>query len=546
MRQETTDYLALLPDDEEATLARVLEQRAAAHPSHPFLRQGDATWTYEQLNRQANRLARSLVARGLAPGDPVVVMMLGCPALIVTWFALAKAGAVEVPVNTAYKGEMLAHLLRTARPKLVIADPAFVPQLREALPEIGGAVPLLVNGDSADGSDATLAVAAEGQADGNLDLPLRGRDPSCVIFTSGTTGPSKGVVISHRHQLSFGAFFAEINALRPSDVAYNYLPFFHIAAKFLTLGPMLVNARMALEPAFSLSRFWPDVRRYGATICVAVGGLCYMLRGQPPQPDDADNTLRAIYAVPVPAEFQAEFERRFGLTLIEGYGSTESNLVAYSRQGQTPPGSCGRPSPHFEITIQDESGRLLPAGQSGEICVRNRVPDTFLSGYLGLPEKTLELTRDLWLHTGDRGYLDADGFLYFQDRLKDAIRRRGENISSFEVERLINKHPAVAESAVVALPSELGEDEVKAVVVLKAGQIVAPLELLEFCVATMPYFMVPRFIAFRQALPRTPTQKVQKHELRKEGRTPDLWDRETAGFTVGREGLRARKRDATG
>ncbi len=546
MQQAVTDYLSLLPADDEATLGRVLESRAAALPGHPFLRQGDASWTYDELNRDANRLAHGLVARGLRPGDPVLVMMAGSQPLLVAWFALAKAGAIEVPVNTAYKGEMLVHLLRTARPRMVLADPAYLPQLLEVLPQVGGVDLLLVNDAAAGAAQATLAAVMTGQPDSNLGLPISGRDPSCVIFTSGTTGPSKGVVISHRHQLSFGVFFAEINRLQPADVAYNYLPFFHIAAKFLTLGPMAVNARMALEPVFSLSRFWPDVRRYGATLCVAVGGLCYMLRGQPPQPDDADNTLRAIYAVPVPAEFRAEFEARFGLELIEGYGSTESNLVAYSRPGETPPGSCGRPSPHFEVAILDEAGRRLPAGQPGEICLRNREPDTFLSGYLGLPEKTLELLRDLWLHSGDRGYLDDRGFLYFQDRLKDAIRRRGENISSFEVERLINRHPAVAESAVVALPSELGEDEVKAVVVLRPGHSLAPLDLLAFCAATMPYFMTPRFIAFRQALPRTPTQKVQKHELRREGRTPDLWDREAAGYTVGRDGLRHQAARAAG
>lgn len=533
------DYLGLLPFGEEASLGRFLEVRAAAQPDHPFLRQGDETWTYAALNGAANRLARGLAARGLKPGDRVVVMMLGGQPLIVTWFALAKAGAVEVPINTAYKGEMLAHLLRTAQPRFVIADPAFLPQLQEVLSAVQHPVTVIVNGAPPAG-EPTLAGLAEGQANGNLEVAVSGRDPSCVIFTSGTTGPSKGVVISHRHQLSFGIFFAEINRLTADDVGYNYLPFFHIAAKFLTLGPMAVNARMALEPSFSLSRFWPDVRRYGATICVGVGGLCYMLRGQAPRPDDAENTLRAIYAVPVPAEFQAEFEARFGLQLIEGYGSTESNLIAFSRHGETPAGSCGRPSPHFEIAIKDEQGRRLPAGQSGEICARNREADTFLAGYLGLPEKSLELQRDLWLHTGDRGYLDEQGFLYFQDRLKDAIRRRGENISSFEVERLINNHPAVAESAVVAVPSELGEDEVKAVVVLKAGQRLAPLELLRFCAETMPYFMTPRYIAFREALPRTPTQKVQKVELRREGITADLWDRETAGWTVGRDGLRPR------
>ena len=535
------NYLDLFPS-KSSTVHAVLEQRAHRLPDHPFLMVRDRVLTYADINEGANRLAHGLIARGVRPGDRVAVMMAGSISYVLAWFAIAKAGAVEVPVNTAYKGDMLRYILETADVAAVIADEAFVGELRTAGGGLPGLDRLIVN--PADGGPGTLddgpgtlngTMAAERHDPG---LPVSGGDPACVIFTSGTTGASKGVVITHHHEVSFGVFFAEIVSMRSDDVAYNYLPFFHIAAKFLTFGALLVDGRMALEPVFSLSRFWDDVRRCSATVVVAVGGLCHMLRSQPERPDDADNTLRVVYAVPVPAEFQEEFERRFGVTLIEGYGSTESNLVVYSRPGETPRGSCGRPSPHFEVAILDEDGHRLGPGESGEICVRPKLPGTLMKEYFGMPAKTVEVMQGYWFHTGDRGVMDEAGFVYFQDRIKDSIRRRGENISSFEVERLLNAHPDVAESAVVAIPSELGEDEVKAVVVRRPGATLDEEGLLRFAVETMPYFMVPRYIAFRDALPRTPTQKVRKVDLRREGVGEGTWDRERAGLRVTREGLR--------
>ncbi|WP_431854280.1 AMP-binding protein [Azospirillum sp.] len=530
------NYLDLFPS-KSSTVHAVLEQRARRLPDHPFLMVRDRVLTYADLNDGANRLAHGLIARGVRPGDRVAVMMTGSVSYVLAWFAIAKAGAVEVPVNTAYKGELLRYILKTADVAAVIADEAFVAELRAAgvgLPGLGGLIVNPADGGAGPGTlNGTMAVERH-----DPDLPVSGGDPACVIFTSGTTGPSKGVVITHHHEVSFGVFFDEIVSMRGDDVAYNYLPFFHIAAKFLTLGAMLVDGRMALEPVFSLSRFWDDVWRYSATVVVAVGGLCHMLRSLPARPDDADNTLRLVYAVPVPAEFQEEFERRFGVTLVEGYGSTESNLIVYSRPGETPRGSCGRPSPHFEVAILDEDGHRLGPGESGEICVRPTLPNTLMKEYLGMPGKTLEAMQGYWFHTGDRGVIDEAGFVYFQDRIKDSIRRRGENISSFEVERLLNAHPDVAESAVVAIPSEVGEDEVKAVVVRRPGSALDGEALLRFAAETMPYFMVPRYIAFRDSLPRTPTQKVRKVDLRREGVTDDTWDRERAGLRVTRDGLR--------
>jgi carnitine-CoA ligase len=525
-------HVSALPD----TLHGLLEARATAWPDREFLLEKERSWTFGVLDRHANQIAHFLQAKGIQSGDRVVVLMSGCEAYLALWFAISKVGAVEVPINPAYRGELLRHLLATAEMKIAVVDSAF----RRDFDVVNEG--LSTNAEVIDASHITHDSEQVKRSSGaHLAAPvsLTRSDPACVIFTSGTTGLSKGVVMSHHHQLSFGLFFAEIVIFEEDDIAYNFLPFFHIAAKFLTLGAMLSGGRMVVLPAFSRSRFWEDVRQYKATLCVAVGGLCHLLNSAPEAPTDAENPLRLIYAVPVPWEFKERFEARFGLKFVEGFGGTESNLVAYSRLDEdTPRNSCGRVSPHFEMTIRNERGDECEPGQPGEFCIRPRYADTTMTGYLGLPEKTLEIMKDYWFHTGDRGWVDSNGYFFFMDRLKDAIRRRGENISSFEVERLLNGHPAVAECAVVPVPSELGEEEIKAVVVRREGTALEPEQLLRYAAEAMPHFMVPRFVEFRTELPRTPTLKVRKVELREQGITASTWDCEKAGFRITRDGLR--------
>jgi crotonobetaine/carnitine-CoA ligase len=297
---------------------------------------------------------------------------------------------------------------------------------------------------------------------------------------------------------------------------------------------------MVLSPRFSVGSFWDEVRRHGVTTFVAVGGICHMLYSMPEREDDAENTIRAVYAVPAPAEIYDAFEERFGCKLVEAYGATETNLVVYTDLDESPKGSCGRlNSEYFELRIADAHDDEVPTGTPGEILVRSRKPYLMMSGYHGLPEKTVEANRNLWFHTGDQAYRDEDGHVYFIDRVKDAIRRRGENISSFEVERLVTGHPAVSETAAIGVPSPLGEEDVKVVVVLKPEASLGHEELLRYCAEHMPYFMVPRYIEFADALPRTPTEKVKKYELRQEGArgvTESTWDREEQGLRVKRDG----------
>jgi crotonobetaine/carnitine-CoA ligase len=510
-----------------SSLHDLLDRRASERAADAFATIDETSVTYGELAERSKGLARKLAAKGVGNRDRVLVLIPASGLQLCLWFAVSRLGAVEVPINPAYKGMLLRQLVETSKPRLCIIAPEFAEEFRNA--SEGLVAPSLII------EPCALVGAAE-----EADLPEIETDPrdiSCIIFTSGTTGRSKGVMMSHSHQLSFGQAFAEIVGLTPEDTAYNFLPFFHVAAKFVALGTMLAGGRMLLRPGFSLSSFWSDVRAHGVTVCAAVGGLCHMINSQPERSDDAENPLKVIYAVPVPWEFKERFEKRFGVGFIEGYGGTENNLVAYSRPGDpTPRSAIGRASPHFDLSILDAEGRAVPTGEPGEICIRPRHPGTMMSGYFGMPDKTLETMTDFWFHTGDRGYLDDNGYLFFLDRLKDTIRRRGENISSFEVERVLNRNDGVAESAVVPVPSELGEDEVKAVVVRKPGTDLTEEMLFRYAMENMPYFMVPRFIEFRDELPRTPTMKIRKMDLRADGNGPSTWDCEKAGLRISRHG----------
>lgn len=513
-----------------ASLHDLLDDRAETIGCETFAIMAEGPVTYAELAELSKRIAVGLSDR-IEQGTRVVIMMPVSRLSLGIWFAMSRLGAVDTTINPAYKGPMLLQLVQTANPTLCIIDERMRDQFDEACHNHIDPASVINPATFArlDGTDPTSwtprAVAP--------------RDTAAILFTSGTTGNSKGVMVSQHQELAFGAAYAEITQLTADDITYNFLPFFHIAGRFTALGTMIAGGSMVLRPSFSVSVFWDDIRTHGATVVSAVGGLCHMLYSLPVSKSDADNTLRLIYAVPVPWEFKAEFEERFGLELIEGYGGTETNLVAYSRVDEPcPRGAIGKPSPHFDIQIQDMTGRAVKAGNVGEICIRPRYPSTILNGYFGLPEKTLEVFQDLWFHTGDAGRFDAEGYLYFTDRIKDTIRRRGENISSYEVERMMNQHRAVGESAVIAVPSELDEDEVKAVIVLKDGQSATEESLFLYATEVLPYFMVPRFIELREELPRTPTMKVTKHTLSADGNGARTWDCESHGYRISSRGFR--------
>ncbi|MFI5426617.1 AMP-binding protein [Aeromicrobium sp. UC242_57] len=355
------------------------------------------------------------------------------------------------------------------------------------------------------------------------------------MFTSGTTGPSKGVLLSHHYLAAYGLMYAEVNQLKADDVILNFLPFFHVSGKFLTMATLAMDARMHLQPRLSVTTFWEEIRKYGVTNFVGVGGVCNMLLAQTRRPEDAQTSLRTVYAVPDPADIHREFEERFGCTMTTVFGSTEAGLPIFRGPShEYRPGSCGQQSPYYEIRVVDDRDQEVPVGESGDIVVRSRRPYLLGSGYIGMPERTVEAWRNLWFHTGDRGRVDADGWYWFEDRSSDSMRRRGENISSFEVEMLVCRHPAVAEAVVVAAPSSVGEDEVWVLAKLRDEASLTHEGLLLHCAAVMPYFMIPRYFDIVEEFPRTPTAKVEKYKIRSTGPGPHTWDRESHGWHLRR------------
>ncbi|GAA1845477.1 ATP-dependent acyl-CoA ligase [Pseudonocardia ailaonensis] len=533
-------YLDSIPP-RDLTLGRLLGRRAAEDPDGVFFSWAEATTTFRGFETDVDRMAARLVAEGIGAGTHVAVLMDSSPDYLTLWFALARVGAVEIPINTAYLGDVLSHQLTLSAATVCVADAAYAERIGQVASELPGLERLYVRGRApavAGPPCRDFADLLTGTADAAPTVEVGHDETAGIIFTSGTTGPSKGVLLSHHYLAAYGTMYADINGLRPDDVLLNFLPFFHVGAKFLTIATLVCGGRMRLLPRLSISTFLDEVSTHGVTNFVAVGGVCNMLLSKPPRADDARSSIRTIYAVPDPADIHEEMERRFGCRMTTVYGSTEVGLPIFRGiDDDYRPGSCGRQSPYYEVRIVDEQDNELPVGEPGELVIRPRRPFLVGSGYIGMPERTVEAWRNLWLHSGDRGRIDADGWFYFEDRATDSLRRRGENISSFEVETLVTGHPAVAEAIAVAAAADVGEDDVWVLVTLRDGMSVGPEELLRYCAEKMPYFMVPRYLDFVEDFPRTPTAKVEKYKLRAAGPGPTSWDRDAHGWRVTREGL---------
>jgi carnitine-CoA ligase len=533
-------YLDAIPA-RDLTVVRLLERRAAENPHGTFFSWADGTTTFGEFDAGVARMAARLRDEGITSGTHVAVLMDTSPDYLTLWFALAEVGAVEIPINTAYLGEVLRHQLTSSTATVCVADAAYAERIVQLAPSIPRLEHLYVRGRVS----AIVAPAARdfaelliGDAPTVRGLEVGHADTAGIIFTSGTTGPSKGVVLSHHYLAAYGTMYADINGLRSDDVLLNFLPFFHVGAKFLTIATLVCGGRMRLLPRLSISTFLDEVTRHGVTNFVAVGGVCNMLLSRPPRPDDAQSSIRTIYAVPDPADIHEEMERRFGCRMTTVYGSTEVGLPIFRGvDDDYRPGSCGRQSLYYEVRVVDEDDNELPVGKPGELVIRPRRPFLVGSGYIGMPERTVAAWRNLWLHSGDRGHIDTEGWFYFEDRATDSLRRRGENISSFEVEILVTGHPAVSEAIAVAAASDVGEDDVWVLVTLREGMSVTLEELLRYCAEKMPYFMVPRYLDIVDDFPRTPTAKVEKYKLRAAGPGPTTWDREAHGWRVTRQGL---------
>ena len=530
-----------VPKRSEQTVATVLERTAARDPDKTFLIEAGHAHGYGALNALATQLSRGLTGLGLGFGDTCLLMLPNGLPLVALWLGLAKAGVIEVPINTAYRGAILRHVIEDSRATNLITAPEFLDRLLEFNPLPARLERLVICGEGA----VPEALSRRLRVIPYEDLLVGGRDPArvpgytdlaAVMYTSGTTGASKGVMITHAQAYEYANCVVEVLDLEPADVYYAPLPLFYIGGQWAVVYATMIGGGTAvLKDRFSVTDFWDDVAGFQANTSLLLGAMCNFLHRQPERTDDASNPLDKVLVVPLIPQIR-EFCRRFGLRATTNYASTE--VCVPIRAGFDLPKprlfdlvderSCGRiVSDRFEVRIVDDQDNEVPHGTVGELVVRPREPWIVMAGYWGNPAKTLEAWRNLWLHSGDAMMRDAAGNFYFVDRLKDAIRRRGENISSVEVEAEVNAHPAVLECAVIPVASEHTEDEVKAVVVLKAGASLTVPDLHAFLSSRTAAFMVPRYIEFVAALPKTPTGKIQKFPLRERPLTPATWDRLT-------------------
>lgn len=524
----------------DRVIHKVLEKKVMQHGNREFLMYKDEVFGYQDFDRLSDRVAAGLQSLGLRKGDKVAIVMKNRPEFLFLWFGLSKLGAVEVPINTAHRGALLTYMVDKSDCRFIVAESEFLDRVAPVLKDLPKLEKVLVLGEPGESMpslekpvlDYRKVLDNQGAYD---KADVLWSDPFIIMFTSGTTGPSKGSVMPHNYALYMGEVCSESAEYDERDRLYNALPLFHGNAQLLSTMPALMSgARMVLAERFSASRFWQDIKHYGCTEFNYIGGILPILYKADPKPDDADNPLRVMLGGGAPMDLFDAFEKRFGVTLIEGYGMSEIGLPLMNTLKERKPGTCGKARSDYEVKVVDDHGMEVGPQVPGELLLRPRSPYCILLEYYNMPAKTVEAWKDLWFHTGDYLQCDEDGYFHFVDRKKDALRRRGENISSFEVEKVIRAHPDVLESAAIGVKSDVGEDEVMVCLTLKPGRILTPEALIAHCQENMAYFMIPRYLRFMDALPKTPTERVLKYQLREEGVTPDTWDREKSGIQLKR------------
>ena len=526
-----------MPPREKVITRELIDGHARDRPDKVFVRFEDgATWTYAELRERVVATAIGLQALGVKQGDFVLSWLPNGARTLTVWFALNYIGAVWMPLNTAYRGALLRHVVALSGARLMIADGRLLPRLAELGPtDLRQVVSVGTDMPAVPGTDVLPESVLDpvGGVLADLERPLQPWDTEAAICTSGTTGPSKAVLSSYL-QLWFVAQAYPVNA---EDRILVNIPLFHTSGAGAVYRMLMHGGSIAIVESFSTATFWEAVRATGATFLTLIGAMTPFLMKQPTTPRDRDHTLRKVVMAPLVDE-AAAFSARFGVTVHTAFNMTEACCPIFSDANPSKRGTCGRARRGVELRIVDEHDCEVPSGQVGELVMRTDMPWAMCSGYHRDPEATARAWRNGWFHSGDAFRCDGEGNYYFVDRLKDAIRRRGENISSFEVEAEICAHPDVREAAVVAAASGFNEDEVLAVVAPVAGRSLEPAALIGFLAGRLPHFMIPRYLRIVSELPKTPTHKVQKQLLRSEGVTEDTWDREKSGIVFKRQALR--------
>ncbi|MHB1140094.1 MAG: AMP-binding protein, partial [Microthrixaceae bacterium] len=492
-------------DDDRRTLADLLGERLERDPDSEYLDVVGTKLSAAAVAEGGGSVAAMLADLGVRPGDRVASLLENSADAVLAWWGIVLAGAIAVPINTAYKGEYLRHQLADSGARVLLVESSLLDRAERVADGVASLEHVIVT------DDATWADRLSSY-DPASPVTVRPSDLATFVYTGGTTGPSKGCMLSHRYHAELSRQIGICWRRSADDVIWTPLPLFHFnAIVTAVLGPLVYGGRSAIERRFSVSRFWPEMNRTGATVTSTLGTMAYLLAHDADRPEmprsgapEANTTLRLIGAAPLPAEVDDIIRGRFGVDTFSGaYGVTEASLISWQPEGvENKPNAAGVVNDrHFDVRIFDDDDLELPRGTDGEIVIRPKRPHTMFEGYWGRPEATVETSRNWWYHTGDIGRIDDEGYLYFVDRKADYLRRRGENISSFEVERILMSHGALADVAVHAVPSPLTEDDLKVTALLKEGEAIDEEALFRWCLDELPYFALPRYIEFRVELP---------------------------------------------
>ncbi|MHB1216934.1 MAG: AMP-binding protein [Alphaproteobacteria bacterium] len=518
---------------DDITIRQELEEAARSQPDRVYLIFEDVPVTVAEMNRRVNRLANGMAELGLKRGDRVAVMLPNHPDHFYAFLACIKLGVIQVPVNAHLRGASLEYLIEHAEPRALIADTIYAEQLLPALARTNCEIVIWRNGTAQVPKAKVLAfddVMRSGH-DGPPPGDPKAGDTISLSYTSGTTGPPKGVQVTDK-MFRASAWAASIVAdLKSKDVCFLWEPLFHIGGSQMIVAAIEHDVTIALVERFSATRFWDQVNHYKATQVHYLGGILSILLKQPPRPDDGKSTARVAWGGGAPPNVWQAFVERFKVEVRENYGMSECSSITLANTDGTF-GRVGKPLPYFEVRIADEEGKPLGPDQMGEIVVREKSPGYIMKGYFRNPEATGRALRDGWMYTGDLGSYDEKGYFRFLGRKKDAIRRRGENVSAWEVERVLGEHPSVAECAIVGVDAEMGEQEIKAFVRPMDGAKPDPLELIKWCEKRLAYFQVPRYVAFVDSFAKTATDRIQKEKLSK--KSDDSWDLEASGYKLAR------------
>ena len=520
---------------EDQTLPALLDHQAARHPDKRFVATtGGQARTFAELRDAAAAWAGLLADLAIERGDRVAVLAGNRIELVELLLGCAWRGAIAVPLNTALRGGQIRHALTNSGAKALFIETEHLDALARVPPPASLERVLLLDRERAHRAHGYVCEPLPELGEGAIAADVAPGDTLAILYTSGTTGVAKGVRCPHAQLYWWGVINSEFLAIGPDDVCFTTLPLFHTNAINSLCQALVAGASWVIAPRFTATRYWRLAAEHGATRSYLLGAMAGMLLAQPPSRDDRAHAIALALAPGTPAAHHEPFLERFGTQLLDGYGSTETNHITGVAGDPVRPGTLGRAVEEFELAVFDEHDGEVADGEPGELVVRPRHPFSIATGYHEMPDATVAAWRNLWFHTGDRVIREADGWFRFVDRAKDAIRRRGENISSVEVEQALSEHPAVAAVAVFPVPAELAEDEVMAAVVLERGREVEPLELVQFCEHRIAYFAIPRYIDFVDALPLTDTGKVRKTVLRERGVTHLTWDRERTGYQLRR------------